>query len=135
MIDQEYWICDVTKQRYQLVDGACPHCGHRVDDEDKTFVSCHYRAHIVCAAMCFPDGTVIASARHWDRVVRGLIDTVSFLKEKEDLTNSLIEQGFIDTRGNFHNRADALDIVLTNGQPFDAERNGSKDKLYSEGLY
>lgn len=46
------------------------------------------------------------------------------------------DQGFVDQRGNFYCRVDAMKIVKASGQPFDPKRNGSgNDELYSEGIY
>jgi len=83
---------------------------------------------VVCAANR-KDGIIFCGARHCDSVMRSQANMMQGMK----LTNC--EQGFIDQFGDFLTREEALKIVITNGQPFNAERNGSTTKLFSEGLY
>ena len=84
---------------------------------------------VVCAANRLPNGVILCGARHWDGVMHKQADAM----EINGFANE--DQGFIDQFGDFLTRKEALKIVLENGQPFNAERNGSKDELYSEGLY
>lgn len=90
---------------------------------------------IVCAACLMQNGSnqyMMVGPRHWDSTMRNqLLDTR--IPDDGELTQG--EQGFIDQFGDFYNRVDALAIVKTNGQPFNAERNGSDTELFSEGLY
>jgi hypothetical protein len=83
---------------------------------------------IVCAAILLDDGVILCGARHWDSVMR---------KQMKAMGNDRYvgEQGFINQFGEFRTREQALVIVKSNGQPFNAERNGSETELFSEGLY
>lgn len=83
--------------------------------------------HIVCAANKMSDGLVIASPRYWDNISRPIAMKLG--------TKASHEQGFVCRFGLFWDRAQALKIVLMNGQSFNLDRNGSGDELYSEGLY
>jgi len=82
---------------------------------------------IVCAA-CKKDDTIIAGARHFDKVMRSQM-------KQMDIKWTTAEQGFIDQFGEFLTREEAMKVVKENGQPFDIERNGGDDVLFSEGLY
>ncbi len=83
---------------------------------------------IVCAANRVGD-LIICGARHCDPIMRAQAAAAGVR-----LTAS--EQGFINQFGEFLTRREAMDIVLENGQPFDAQRNsGNGRDLYSEGLY
>lgn len=86
---------------------------------------------IVCAAMRHRkyQEKIVCSARHWDKIVRNYFDAGEKVRPLE------WEQGFIDQWGRFHSREEAYKIVQDNGQPFNADRNGSDIILYSEGLY
>lgn len=88
---------------------------------------------VVCAA-CRVDGVVFAGARHWDSVMASQLRA---LKDSGwDGNHHAAEQGFINQFGEFLTRAEACEIVRSNGQPFDLERNGGRDDiLFSEGLY
>lgn len=84
---------------------------------------------IVCAANRFPDGTVVASARHHDRVMNLAIIALD-AKGKS-------EQGFIDQHGQWYNRQEAWHIAVANGQIVKTV-GGNESKggtLYSENLY
>ena len=86
------------------------------------------RAYIVCAA-CRYEGTIIAGARHFDKIMYTQIDAIG---EKFNIA----EQGFIDQFGNFYTRVEAFNTILRNDiQSINYERNGSTTELYSEGLY
>lgn len=89
---------------------------------------------IVCAANRFKDGLIIAGARHFDNVMHGNVQRI-FKTDNRKYQCSMSQQGFIDQWGRFYNRVDAFKIVQENGQPFNLERNGSDNVLYSEGLY
>lgn len=89
--------------------------------------------YIVCAAnRC--NGVILCGARHWDSVMRCQYNAMPNTVELKP-NGAMWEQGFIDQFGDFVTRGDALAIVLSNEQTFNAERNGSKTKLFSEGLY
>lgn len=83
---------------------------------------------IVSAAMRTNDGVIIVSVRHWD-----LITHKQFRNLKPELQVQLWEQGFVDNRGNFHTREEALVIAEEAGQRFwDTVRH---EQLFSENLY
>jgi hypothetical protein len=88
---------------------------------------------VVCAACRCPDkGTIFVGPRHFDETMWQVIKLVL----DQGYNPAVFEQGFIDQRGNFLTREEAMRVVRENGQPFNAERNsGSGDELYSEGLY
>lgn len=86
---------------------------------------------IVCAANKCPVAggfVLLCGARHWDTIMGGQAKAIG-------IRGGLEEQGFINQFGEFRDRKEALAIVKANGQPFDPERNGSDDELFSEGLY
>lgn len=86
---------------------------------------------IVCAAIKTGD-VILCGHRHFDMVMISQIEAIGLTAQ--DLAGNI--QGFIDNKGKFLTRQQAMDIVKKNGQPFDAERNGGNGKkLFSEGLY
>lgn len=89
---------------------------------------------IICAANIIEyEGKeiLLIGARHFDAQMRLQLLNMG-LKSPEYKRG---ESGFIDQFGYFHNRKEALKIVLENGQPFNPKRNGSEEELFSEGLY
>lgn len=95
------------------------------------------RRFVVCAA-CRHEGTglIIPGPRHFDETMRKLIEAIWH----PSLTGKWphdFEQGFIDQRGQFLTREEAMDIAKAAGQPIDIEMGcgGSETVLYSEGLY
>ena len=86
---------------------------------------------IVCAAIKFTDGTVIAGARHWDSWMCNLADKLGGY----DMSNQESD-GFIDNLGNYLTRKEAEQVVRENKQVnvnFDElDRRGM---LFSEELY
>lgn len=89
---------------------------------------------IVCAATIVivnEKEILLVGARHFDSQMRNQMANLGIRAGEW----SKGESGFIDQFGYFHDRKEALKIVLENGQPFDPERNGSDDELFSEGLY
>lgn len=87
--------------------------------------------YIVCAALQLGD-TIIAGPRHFDRVMRTQIRAIA--GDKVGMFAGAT-QGFVDKFGNFLLREEAMVIAQDNDQNIDYERNGSKTKLFSEGLY
>ena len=85
---------------------------------------------IVCAAVR-SDTTIICGARHFDEIMGKQVEYIHLRSPSKIKW----EQGFIDQFGKFHNRQDAMKIVLESGQPFDLIRNNCDKDLYSEGLY
>ena len=86
---------------------------------------------IVCAAIKKGD-IIIAGPRHFDSV---MISQIKAIAGDNKGMFADAEQGFVDQYGNFWNRIDAMMLARASGQPLDRTRNGSKTKLYSEGLY
>ena len=87
---------------------------------------------IVCAA-CKKGDLILASARHWDDVMRKQAQSIGL--GKGGMAN--FSQGFIDQYGIYLSRQDAMKVALSAGQDIDIERGcgGSSTTLYSEGLY
>ena len=86
---------------------------------------------VVCAACMFGD-ILVTGARHHDKVMN---DVLCKLEDNGVKLDGECKQGFIDQFGEFLTREEALKIVKKNNQPFDIERNGSDNSLFSEGLY
>ena len=93
----------------------------------------HVKPWIVCAANRH-GWILITGPRHFDKTMGATID---LLEEASGAKFEIDqwEQGFIDQRGRFYDRREALKAVRESGQPFNAERNGDSDMLFSEGLY
>ncbi|WP_051241308.1 hypothetical protein [Vibrio litoralis] len=90
----------------------------------------------VIAAACKYGETIIVGVRHYDGVMHGQ------LKQMPQRGLELVEsrgdvvQGFIDNKGNFLDRVEALALVKESGQPFYPNRNGGDgSELYSEGVW
>ena len=86
---------------------------------------------IVCAANKYPDGTIVLGVRHFDPLMRASIEQRLF-----DLSQCGREvQGFVDNRGQFHDRRTAWKIAVAANQV--VERCGGDETgiLYSENLY
>lgn len=82
---------------------------------------------IVCAAIRQANGFVICGVRHFDTVMREQI-------QHSDLDWSRAEQGFMDQRGMFLNRKQALGVAEEANQII--RRCGGDDtELFSENLY
>lgn len=94
---------------------------------------------IVCAAnrnTLHPD-IVVCGARHFDMVMHSIIGKLpSELKEGKSESRSnhgLWEQGFIDNRGQFLTRQEALKVAKQGDQLI--QKTHPKDILFSEDLY
>lgn len=96
---------------------------------------------IVCAANKYlieysPDEIeelVIAGARHWDSVMRGVWESLDeYLVSCIDRNKE--EEGFIDQFGNFYTRKEAYKIAKENNQLV-RELGFENDELFSEHLY
>lgn len=118
----DYPGCD-TRQPYYLKDGEV--------QVQKPYVKGGNR--IVCSALRFPDGFIVASIRHMDPVDH------QFLKRFPEYIGVQYEQGFIDRNYNYHDRHSAWKIAFDAGQIIN--RCGSDmsiegvGKLWSENLY
>lgn len=89
---------------------------------------------VVCAAVRIeaePNRVfTLLGARHWDKVMNEHFKLIGDAIIKEEI------QGFVDSRGGFLTRVEAMELVKKNGQSFDFSRNGDQDlELYSEGIY
>lgn len=84
---------------------------------------------IICAANKLPNGVMLVGARHWDTIMRAQFRAMG----GTNAPHSEIQQGFIDQRGNFYTRNQALKLCIKNGQ---IEKGKFSDtELFSEDLY
>ena len=82
---------------------------------------------VVCAAIRNPEGLIIAGARHYDTVMRGVISAAGFKYGNW-------EQGFIDQAGIFLTREEAFKLATERNQV--KYRDGfTNPVLFSEDLY
>lgn len=125
-----------------LVNGLVDQCNAAVDplkEALEPFVRSFPSRKVVAAANLvthesLPNGSlIIAGARHYDSVMRPLYDVLEL--KRPLIGPDATVQGFIDQWGVWMDRKLALSVVKYSGQPFDAERNGSTDELYSEGVW
>jgi hypothetical protein len=90
---------------------------------------------IVCAANKYGD-LILCGARHWDGLMHNQVDILGVEKFRKLRSEHGEQQCFVNSRGEFRTRKEAMIIVKENGQPFDQARNGGSDvTLFSEGLY
>ena len=82
---------------------------------------------VVCAAIRNTSGHIICGARHFDSVMRQQV-----VNSTGDWTRA--EQGFIDQRGTFLTRHQALVVAFDAGQII-KRVGGDGHALYSENLY
>lgn len=104
-------------------------------DPEKYKSSKEYKRLVVCAANIH-GGVIVLGARHFDTVMH---DQIRQLEEGLAPTcNSFWEQGFIDNKGKFMDRAEAYKVALAAGQ-INLHRHKSggagNQLLYSEDLY
>jgi len=102
------------------------------------------KRYVVCAANQYPNGVIIAGARHHDSVMRGTVAVIGggdwkkgfdiLMGEDWKTEGSREIQGFIDQWGNFMSREEAAYIVEANEQPM-AEPGEAHGHLISENLY
>jgi hypothetical protein len=84
---------------------------------------------IVSAAMKMSDGLIVVGVRHYSPDMRSTLWRIYGASYKL----SVVEQGFIDTRGNFLTREEAWKVAECNGQIRHVV--SSPGELYSENLY
>ena len=84
---------------------------------------------IVCAAVRNREGLIICGARHNDVVMRQQMNS-----SKSNWNKGIVEQGFIDTWGNFLTREQAWSNATENNQIL-RRCGGDEGRLYSENLY
>ena len=82
---------------------------------------------VVCAAIKLRNGIVVPSARHFDGVM------VKLLREYNINSNGSI-QGFVDNKGNFLTRSEAL-LVANKENQILRNCGGDDKELFSENLY
>lgn len=82
---------------------------------------------VVCAAIRNAKGDIICSPRHWDALMREQV-------VKADADWSRAEQGFVDQRGVWLTRIEALAVAVSAGQIM-RRCGGDDDELFSENLY
>lgn len=92
---------------------------------------------IVCAALRYPDSTIVLGPRHFDGVMRMQIIR---LPVETTLTEDLErvkkpEQGFIDQHGNFYTREEAWVHASAHSQIRNPGNGWPAGKLFSEHLY
>jgi hypothetical protein len=89
---------------------------------------------VVCAA-CRRGETILAGARHFDKVMSSQIIAIDGGLFPGGGVG--FEEGFIDQFGDFLTREEAMKIAIAAGQKVDIKRGcgGDKEILYSEGLY
>ena len=85
---------------------------------------------IVCAAMKNSKGQIVVGVRHRCPIMRGQIRTEDLC----DWVGADVVQGFVDNRGNFLNRKEALAVARRQGQIL-YRCGGDEKQLYSENLY
>ncbi len=85
---------------------------------------------IVCAAIRFGD-FVICGARHYDHFMHDVMNRTHPI----NISDTRGEQGFIDNKGNFHDRKTAFIIAEANGQIIKKSGNPASKELFSEDLY
>lgn len=103
---------------------------HQLEDVIQALSYKPGKQRIVCAAIKFPDGTIILGARHWDPPMRKTYNALGMSRD----TSGLEQQGFVDQYQNFLTREEAWIIAYNAGQI--VRRCGGDDGcLYSENLY
>lgn len=90
---------------------------------------------VVCAAIRHKDGTIIAGARHYDGIMRGVI--LSICTDVEEARADgwySCEQGFLTNTGEFLTREQA-DPVAVRANQIREHRGRIPGRLHSEDLY
>ena len=89
---------------------------------------------IICAAIKFPDGTIIRGHRHSDCFKTAM--SIPWLESKYRMQQAI--QGFISAENKFVDRLEAMDIQIDTGIPTADKKSISYKKgyiLFSEDLY
>jgi len=81
---------------------------------------------VVCAAVRDEGGNVICSPRHFDALMHETMSCKTL--------SGRLEQGFVDQKGEFMSREEALIVALAANQIV-RRCGGDEDKLFSENLY
>jgi hypothetical protein len=85
---------------------------------------------LVCAAMKMDDGLLVPGIRHYSPDMRDVMRRIY----GEGYHKRVAEQGFLDARGYFLNRSDALVRAKEHGQVLH-RCGGDEHELFSENLY
>lgn len=88
-----------------------------------------YSPRIVSAAMLMDDGLIVPGVRHYSPDMRKILDRIYGLGYHKRVK----EQGFINSMGEFLNRAQAWERAEIHGQIL--KQVSSPGTLYSENLY
>lgn len=86
---------------------------------------------VVTAACKTKSGLIVVGVRHCDGIMRAQVEASG---EKDPL----MDQGFIDNRGNYLDRKEALILATEAGQigsGSSGKKTGSKHELYSEDIH
>ena len=113
------------------IEWKCRHCSNVWSE-----IMNNSKRKVVCAACKHPNlDLILCGARHWDSVMNDQFRSMAMYGEKQGI--ALWEQGFIDQRGVFMDREEAMQVAKDAKQPIDIKRGcgGSETVLYSEGLY
>lgn len=86
---------------------------------------------IVSAAMLMDDGLIVSGVRHFSPDMRAVLHRIY----GDGYHLRVNEQGFVNTRGEFLDRADALIVAKHTGQFRPIVSGPSERELYSENLY
>ena len=89
--------------------------------------------HVIVAAACKYGDVIITGARHYDNVMRTQLNAFSEDSQVRMMNRGEVIQGFIDNRGDFHDREDALVIALAANQV--RFKHEPEYELFSEDLY
>lgn len=91
---------------------------------------------VVCAACMYDNGLIIAGARHFDLVMQ---TQLRFMKEQDEIefaNRGSPVQGFIDQKGVFMDRKEALAVAIAANQVnVRRTKTWPEDELFSEDLY
>lgn len=95
---------------------------------------------IVTSAIRFPDpenqkDIIILGVRHHDALMKSVLHIPEIYVKFKAAGFANVEEGFVDSRREFHDRVSALAVVKAAGQTFYPARNGSETELYSEGVW
>ncbi|MGE4043393.1 MAG: hypothetical protein AB7F35_00970 [Acetobacteraceae bacterium] len=119
----------------QPIDGPSQRCacetlpGKHAADHIRTANPCR---RIVAAANKCSDGTVICAVRHYDPIMRSVL---MWLPPKV-AASAEMQQGFVDSQGQFLTREEAWKVAEAAGQLLDrAPTDGRGGTLYSEDVW
>jgi len=91
-----------------------------------------FQVRIVCAA-CIVNGVVVAGVRHYDQVMHKQIEAMNGWDSAEESGDR--KQGFLDNKGQFHDRQQAFVIAKAAEQIRQKSDYPDSTTLYSEDLY